>query len=144
MYQVKKSSMQQQIYRKSFLGANTTHPDHHMVPNLDEDKPDTVLAHVGINDVLKGANNDNLIIWIARIGNPCKRYVVKSIVISGLIYMKRIKKEIVNMINNKLENFCTHIDSPFLHDVNIRIKHLCKDGLYLNENDKKVLYKNIF
>ena len=39
-------------YRKNFSGVNSVHMNHHIVPTLLEDKPNIVIVHVGINDVL--------------------------------------------------------------------------------------------
>ena len=40
------------VYRKSSLGVNSIHVNHHIIPTLLEDKSDIITVHVGINDVL--------------------------------------------------------------------------------------------
>ena len=44
---------------------------------------------------------------------------------------------ILNTINSKLEVLCNHNGFHLISNSNIYIEDPCKDGLHLNENDKK-------
>ena len=39
----------------------------YIIPTFSEDKPDTVITHVGMNDMMNGTDPDDLIIQIGRI-----------------------------------------------------------------------------
>ena len=49
------------VYRNTSPGVNSIHMNHHIIPTLLEDKPDIVIVHVGINDVLNRCNQDPII-----------------------------------------------------------------------------------
>ena len=55
--QVKGSS----IYMKAFLGAKSTQLNHYILPTLDEYSYDAAIIYVGINDILRSKNPDDLI-----------------------------------------------------------------------------------
>ena len=55
--QVKGSS----IYMKAFAGAKSTQLNHYVLPTLDAYNNDAAIIYVGINDILRSKNPDDLI-----------------------------------------------------------------------------------
>ena len=41
------------VYFQCFSGANTKQLDHYVIPALVDEKPQTVLMHIGSNDITK-------------------------------------------------------------------------------------------
>ena len=78
LYHIKKKFRHNEIYKKCFSGVNANHLKHHIIQTLSEDKPDTVIIHVGVNDIMNGTDRDDLILQIGRIGLTCKNYGIKT------------------------------------------------------------------
>ena len=127
--------MHNEIYKKCFPGVNANHLNHPIIPKLSEDKLNTVIIHVGVNDIMNGTVRDDLILQTGRTGFTCKKYGVKNI-ISGLVFSRRIKNDIIDYVN--------HQNYKFINNSNIPVEHLCKDGLPRDLNGKSVLFENYF
>ena len=67
-YHIKKKLRHNKICEKCFPGINANHLNHHIIQRLSEDKTDTVIIHVGVNDVINRTDHNNLILQIDRIG----------------------------------------------------------------------------
>ena len=76
------------VYRKTFPGVNSVHMNHHIIPTLLEDKPDIVIVHVGINDVLNRFNQDQIIKNIQQMCITCKNFNVNQVIISRMVSCK--------------------------------------------------------
>ena len=76
------------VYRKTFPGVNSVHMNHHIIPTLLEDKPDIVIVHVGINDVLNRFNQDQIIKNIQQMCIACKNFNVNQVIISRMVSCK--------------------------------------------------------
>ena len=78
---------------KVFPGATVKHLSHYILPTLEDDCPDTVIIHVGINDLLyKGKFDDDDVHKLAKeivnIDIVCKESGVQNIFIYGITYYK--------------------------------------------------------
>ena len=131
------------VYRKTFPGVNSLHLNHHILPTLREDKPDIVLVHVGINDLLNRCHHDDIVRNIQGISNTCKEYGVKDVIISGLIYSKRVEKSEVDYVNLKLKEQSETMQYQYLDNHNIDVSNLYRDGLHLEESGKSLFLENI-
>ena len=63
---------------------------------------ETVLIHVGINDVLNGksqSNTENLLSNIKYIVDKCRKFGEKIILISGLVFTTRVSLEVLDKIH---------------------------------------------
>ena len=76
------------VYRKTFPGVNSVHMNHHIIPTLLEDKPDIVIVHVGINDLLNRFNQDQIIKNIQQMCITCKNFNVNQVIISRMVSCK--------------------------------------------------------
>ena len=103
-----------------------------------------MIIHVGVNDMMNGTDRDELILQIGRIGFTWKNHGVKNVIISGLVYTSRIKNDVIDSINKNLQELCNHQNYKFIKNSNIPVEHLCKDGLHLDLNGKKLLFENYF
>ena len=74
---------------KAFPGATVNQLHHYVLPTLQDTSPETVIIHVGINNILhtgKMVEPDVIAKEIANIGLTCKDYKVKNIFISNILY----------------------------------------------------------
>ena len=67
---------------KNFDGATTKRLVHHVLPKMKEDKPDSVLIHIGTNDInnhkFYAVSPEKLALGIIKIGRTCKSFNVKK------------------------------------------------------------------
>ena len=75
---------------------NAPHMKHHIIPRLLEDKPDIVIVHVGINDVLNRFDQDQIIKNVQTIYITCKNFNVSQVIISGIVSCKRADNSVIN------------------------------------------------
>ena len=107
--------------------------------------PDTVLINVEINDVLNNksqSNAENLLSNIKHIVDKCRKFGVKNISISGLVFTTRVSLEVLEKVHKKLHAFCASYGLTYIDDRNIREVHLCQDNLHLLQSGKKILFNN--
>ena len=129
---------------KCFPGAKISHLDHYSEPTLTEDKPDLVLLHVGINNILSSDknSNDQIADDIIKIGKKCIHHGVEKVFISSIVKCSKVDNVQVNEINKLLSNKCKQLDFGFIDNSNILEEHLWKDGIHLKESGKVLLAKN--
>ena len=126
-----------------FPGANSNQLSSSIDVNLENSNSDTVIIHVGINDLLNGSNEpqiDSLIQNIGMIIKKCRFYGIKSIFISDLVYTTNVKLSILEETNKKFEYFNNGVISN--DNRNIRGHHLYKNALHLLESGKIIFANN--
>ena len=116
--------------------------NHHIIPTLLEDKPDIVIVHVGINDVLNRFDQDQIIENIQQMYITCKNFNVNQVIISGIVSCKRADNSVINYINENLKIESTTKGCQFLDNGNIKLYNLRRNGLHLGESGKKLLLDN--
>ena len=116
--------------------------NHHIISTLLEDKPDIVIVHVGINDVLNRFDQDQIIKNIQQIYITCKNFNVNQVIISGIVSCKKEDNSVINYINENLKVESTTKGCQFLDNGNIKLDNLCRNGLQLGESGKKLLLDN--
>ena len=113
--------------------------------SLDVPKAKEVILHVGVNDVATSTPKqivDNFDDITERIKekNPDVRITISSI-------MLRKDKTSLNITiletNMLLKKFCSSHGYDFLEHTNITFRHLCHDGLHLNDQGIKLFTQNI-
>ena len=126
----------------NFLGATSYQLLHYLYVNLDK-YTDTVVIHIGINDILKSASNVNgLLSNIKDTIKTCHNFGVKYIFITGLVYAKRLITEILEDVHLTLVNVCKDIQVYFFDNRNITGFYVFRDGLHLLDSGKKLLANN--
>ena len=66
-------------------------------------------------------DRDDLILQIDRIGFTCKNYRVKNIIISSLVYTRRIKCNVIDCVNKKLQELWNHQNYTFTNTSDIPV-----------------------
>ena len=102
---------------------------------LEEDHPDIVIAHVGINNllnpVLANESDENIAEEIINIGKNCQRNYVEKVMISGIVKCSKINPSRIRNVNKLLSEKCKLHDYIFIDNDRIDNIHLWKDGLHL-------------
>ena len=111
---------------------------HHVLPILKEDKPDSVLIHIGTNDV----NNHKLYVVspkklasnIIEIGRTCKSFNVNEVFVSSVLCQNEtILSNQINRTNELLNKLCKENGFIYISNSNITPSHLSKYGIHLND-----------
>ena len=130
----------------NFPGASSHQMLHYLDVHLEDRQINTVVIHVGINDSLRDSSQssiDGLLQNIKNLSLKCKKFGVKNMFISGLVYTTRINIAILEKIHVMIQNFRQEYGWFYVGNTNIQGKHLYKDGLHLMEEGKIILARNL-
>ena len=86
--------------------------------------PETVLAHAGINNVLNDksqSNTENLVSNIKCMVDKCRKFGVKNMLISGLVFTTRVSLEVLKKIHEKFSIFCSGYGLTYIDNRNIKV-----------------------
>ena len=75
------------IYIKAFTGAKSTHLNHYVLPTLEEYSYDAAMIYVGINDILRSKDPNDLNDLpknVMKVGKICRNHNVGKIFMSGI------------------------------------------------------------
>ena len=108
------------------------------MPILKEDKPDSVLIHIGTNDInnhkLYAVSSEKLASDIIEIGRTCKSFNVKELFVTSVLCQKEaILSNQINCTNELLNKLCKENGFIYILNSNITPSHLCKDDIHLND-----------
>ena len=130
----------------NFPGASSRQLLHYMDIHLEGIQVDTVVIHIGVNDLLNYSNQsriDSLMNNIIRMVEKCRNYGVKNIFLSGIVFTMRVSLDILIQVHNMISNFCSINGLYYIDNRNIRADCLYKDGLRLLDKGKIVLANNL-
>ena len=117
----------------NFPGSLSKQVPYYIDIHLEDKSIDTVILHVGVNDVLNNnsqSNVDNLMSHIHKIIEKCKRVEVRNIFVSGLVYTTRVSLPILERVHILNSNYCRENACFYIDNRNIRRFCLYKDGLH--------------
>ena len=106
---------------------------HYLDAHLKDKSIDTLIIHIGINDLLTNSSRscmDNLIY------NIKKMFGVKSVFISGWVYTTRIDFSLFERTHALIFDFCRKNSFIYIDNWNIRSDSLYKYGLHLIDKGK--------
>ena len=99
----------------SFSGATINRLDHFVTPILEEDRPDTVIIHVGSNDITHNTINNidpkDISKRVIDIGKKSLLYGVKEVMTSSIFIKRqfkltRITRQVNDHLRDECRNFC--------------------------------------
>ena len=124
----------------SFPGATSKQLLYYMDVNLERNI-DTIIVHIHVNDTLQDSTPDviNYIKNVERLVQKCRAFGVKQVLLSGIVYTKRISLNTLEDIHNPLVNLSRNLDICYFDNRDIRGSHLFKNGSYILESGKKML-----
>ena len=146
MYDFNKLIKNRKAKMLNFPGASSRQLLHYMDIHLEGIQVDTVVIHIGVNDLINYSNQsrtDSLMNNIICMVEKCRNYGVKNIFLSGIIFTTRVSLDILIQVHNMISNFCNTNGLYYIDNRNIRADSLYKDGLHLLDKGKIVLAKNL-
>ena len=145
MYQFNKVLENGNVKHLFFPGATSEQVSQYSDVNLQMYSPKTVIIHVGIiyllndsdhSNVEKILNNFNVMI------KKCRNYNVRNILLSGLVYTKRVKLPVLENLHLKLVELCSQYGVICIDNRDIYGMHLYQDSLNLLHSGKRILLNN--
>ena len=113
-----------------------------MDPTLAEVNYDTTIVHVGINDFINdnsSTNVENLVLNLEKIAIKLKKYEIKNVCLSGLVFTTRVYLPLLNQVNKRVLDICKAHNISFINNDNIIRNDICSDGLHLLRSNKFLL-----
>ena len=112
----------------------------YIIPTLIDDKPYTIIIHVGTNDILNHANHEYIAQSIIIIGLDRKNNSVKEVLTSSVLVKKNPNLvTIVCRINDMLRDLCENNGFSFICNDVITTNYLWKNGVHLQDMGTHVL-----
>ena len=112
--QFRKELVKKFSYFKCFSGANTKQLNYYVVPTLVDETPQTVVIHIGSNDISKAKyktmNIQDLAQRIIDVGLKCKSYGVSRIAISSILTRSSAQlNQVIGKVNDLLKSYVLQI-----------------------------------
>ena len=128
---------------QNFPGATSGELLHYMDPTLAEGNYDTAIVHVGINDIINDDGStkvENLVLNLENIAIKLKKYGIKNVCLSSLVFKTRVYLPLSNQVNKCILDICKAHNISFINNDNIN--DIYSDGLHLLLSDKFLLSNN--
>ena len=127
-------------YRNAFHGCVPKQMLHYCTYNLENDRPDVVIIHVGSNALGRDVNS-TIANDIIDIVTMCQKYGVNEVFVSEITYRPKFENDI-NEINNILHGKSLLHNFQVISNSNINGMHLWIDNLHLNDHGTNILTSN--
>ena len=108
MYGFNKSIKNRKVKMLNFPGASSRQLLHYMDVRLEGIQVDTVVTHIGVNDLLNYSNQsrtDSVMNNVICMFEKCRNYGVKNIFLSGIVFTTRVSLGILIQVHNMISNF---------------------------------------
>ena len=105
-----KNNLEHAAYFKCFSGSNAKQQNYNTNPTLVDEQPNTVIVHIGPNDITKfnysKVEVEDLAQRIIDVGKKCKSYGVNNTAISSILVRKNHElNEVIKKVNNLFIEF---------------------------------------
>ena len=107
----------------NFPRSSSKQMSHYIDIQLEDKSIDTVILHVGVNDLLNGNSQsdvDNLMSNTHKIIEKCKQVGVRNIFVSSLVYTTRVSLPILERVHILISNYCSENACFYIDNRNIR------------------------
>ena len=131
---------------RAFPGATAEHLLHYVQPTLIEERPDSVVIHIGTNNVTKRKMTSpaDLARKIVDIGEYCRVTGVSDIFISSVLITDNFRhRKLIREVNNILRALCAERNFTFIDNDFITEEYLFLDGIHLINEGRNILANNI-
>ena len=131
---------------QKFPGGKAEHMSDYMPTHLFKENPDTVIIHVGGNDLPTPRHDpvpvSTIVDHIIECGRVCRSFEVENVLIAGVTirkasYMQKRCRD----LNYSLRGMCSANGFKFIDNSGIKEEHL-SDGVHLNEAGTSILSNN--
>ena len=124
------------VHLKLFPSSKVAQLNHHINPTLQEYTYDAATIHLGINDIFRCKNDEELKELPKNkmeIAHTCQEYNIKKIYISS----------IATCTYEDIKSMCISNNFEFIEHNQITAKDLWKDSVHLTESGKVYLARNL-
>ena len=108
--------------------------------DLQRNKPDDIVIHVGTNDITNGVN---LLNSVEKIVNQVSDISPRTTVAFSSIIVRKDKKHVEKPLTRLKKDYCGQKEVSFIENSNIKESHLGKKKLHLNKTGKSFFAKNL-
>ena len=134
---------------KFFPGATVLQLSHYIIPHLQSNRPESVILHIGTNDIAPRNGNTKSSSEIAQsiqqVAKVCREFGVKNVFVSSITCRSnQVQMKKVIEVNSCLMNMCNEEGYLFIHNSNIELDNLWRDGLHLADSGVDILEYNFF
>ena len=116
---------------RHFPGQTSEELLHFMNPTLAEGNYDTAIVHVGTSDITNddsSAKVENLVLNLEKIAIKLKKYGIKNVCLSGLVFVTRVYLPLLNQVNKCILDICKAHNISFINNDNIIRNNIYSDG----------------
>ena len=102
-----------------------------MNPTLAEGNYDTAIVHVGTSDITNddsSAKVENLVLNLEKIAIKLKKYGIKNVCLSRLVFTTRVYLPLLNQVNKCILDICKAHNISFINNDNIIRNNIYSDG----------------
>ena len=85
---------------------------------------------------------DELILNLKKTATKCISFGVRKVIVSGIVFNKRVANSFVDEANSKIISMCKHNSFEYINNGNISNIHLFEDGFHLLESGMCLLANN--
>ena len=127
---------------QNFPGATLGELLHYMDSTLAEGNYDTAIVHSGINDIINDDEStkvENLVLNLEIIAIKLKKYGIKNVCLSVLVFKTRVYLPLSNQVNKFILDICKAHNILFINNDTIIRNDIYSDGLHLLLSDKFLL-----
>ena len=126
---------------------DTKQLNYYIVPTLVDETPQTVVIHIGSNNIsktnYKTINVQDLAQRIIDIGLKCKLYGVRITISSILTRSSAQQNQVIGKVNDLLKSLCVTNGFHYISNEMIDHRMLWKDGIHLTDDGTKILAANV-
>ena len=120
--------------------------DYYVVSTLVHEKSESIILHIGSNDIKTNYDNGNtedLGQLIVNIAKKCSSFGVNNIAVSSILMRKNMSiNKIIKKVNEEISSMCAANGFHFICNDMIDVSMIWKDGLHLTNDGTKVLANN--
>ena len=93
------------------------------------------MLHFGVNNLQRNRNQseavNELILNPKKTATKCISFGVRKVIVSGIVFNKRVSNSFVDEANSKIISMCKHNTFKYINNRNISNIHLFDDSLHL-------------
>ena len=142
---IKEEDLNATIRKKFFPGAKASELSHYILPALNEFSPDSIILHVGTNDLQsRNFEASSLANEVINIGTIAQAKGVNTVFISSITTRKdkSFLQNRIDEVNNILQNQCEENGFIYISNHSVLHEHVCNDGIHLLESGMCILANN--
>ena len=129
-------------YLKPFPEAKAKQVNHHATAALVQHQYDSIIIHVGINDLWNGSSIEQISKDVIEILQRCRNRIIEKVFVSGIVYCTKVRYQTIKNLNKSLYEEFVKYGFCFIDNGAISENDLSKDGIHLIESGRVIVANN--